>query len=384
MENGYQKAYFPDKAYQYEKCWDVPADWKGKSVYLEFEGVFRDAEVLLNKNAVVRKYMGYTGFCVCLDDYLDYGKSNTVTVTAKSGKEQHWYSGTGIYRLVNIMVGNLLHFAPNGVKITPVDVDDDSAVAIVETRIRNKNHFVQKFQLHTEICDRNGQVVGEEAILVTMKGNSETTCRQRIALQQIRCWSLEEPELYTCSCSTKTEDEIVDSETASFGIRRISVDAKHGFRLNGKKIKLRGACIHHDAGIIGGIANKSVEKRRIRKLKKAGFNAVRMAHNPSSTAVLEACDEEGMLVMEESFNVWNVMRFVDDYSSFFDDNWERDLTETVEHAYNHPSVIMYSIGNEIQEIITTAGKELCRSIADKVHELDPYLNQWIPCQRQAL
>lgn len=206
MENGYQKAYFPDKAYQYEKCWDVPADWKDKSVYLEFEGVFRDAEVLQNKNAVT-----------------------------------------------------------------------------------------------------------------TLKGNSETTCRQRIALQQIRCWSLEAPELYTCSCSIKTEDEIVDSETASFGIRRISVDAKHGFRLNGKEIKLRGACIHHDAGIIGGIANKSVEKRRIRKLKEAGFNAVRMAHNPSSTAVLEACDEEGMLVMEESFNVWNVMRFVDDYSSFFDD-----------------------------------------------------------------
>ena len=372
MPDGYQKGYFPDKTYQYEKKWEVPADWAEKTVYLEFEGVFRDAEVLLNKNAVVRKHQGYLGFTVCLDPYLNYGALNTLDVTAKSGKEQHWYSGTGIYRPVNLLVGELIHIAPNGVKLRAEDIGKDSAVAVVETRIINKSRRTVTLSLKTEICGKDSSVVGEETIPVTLQGNSETLCRQRIALEGITRWSTEAPVLYDCRSNLLEGDQLWDESCASFGIRTLSVDAKRGFRLNGEEIKLRGACIHHDAGILGAETYKAYEKRRIRKLKEAGFNAVRMAHNPSSRAILEACDEEGMLVMEETFTVWNVMRFLDDYAAFFDENWEKDLTAVVDNAYNHPSVAMYSIGNEIQEIITVSGKGLCRQIAARIHDLDPW------------
>lgn len=372
IPDGYQKGYFPDKAYQYEKKFVAPEEWAEKTVYVEFEGVFRDAEILLNKNAVARGHHGYLGFTVCLDPFLNFGAENSLTVTAKSGKEQHWYSGTGIFRPVNLMIGELIHIAPNGVKVTPVEIEENSAVAAVETTIRNKSRKTAELTLKTEIKDAAGKLVGAETVLVTMQGNSETVCRQRILADEITLWDTENPTLYTCETTVLEGDKTWDMESTRFGIRKLSVDAKRGFRLNGKELKLRGACIHHDAGIIGGATYKAAEKRRIRKLKEAGFNAVRMAHNPSSRAVLEACDEEGMLVMEETFNVWNVMRFIDDYAAFFDDHWEADLTATIENAYNHPSVIMYSIGNEIQEIITTSGKELCRLIAAKAHLLDPY------------
>ncbi|MFV0362943.1 MAG: glycoside hydrolase family 2 TIM barrel-domain containing protein [Suipraeoptans sp.] len=371
MEDGYQKGYFPDKAYQYERKLDVPNEWKEKSVYLEFEGVFRDAEVLLNKNAVARKHHGYTGFTVCLDPFLNYGSMNDLVVTAKSGKEQHWYSGTGIYRPVNLLVGELIHIAPNGVKVTPVEIEDDSAVITVETKICNKSRRTVTVSLQSVIKDMDGNIIGEELLPVTILGNAQIVCRQRIGVTNITRWGVDTPVLYDCVSMIKEEGRDCDQCNVRFGIRTLSVDAGRGFRLNGKEIKLRGACIHHDAGIIGAAAYKSAEKRRIRKLKEAGFNAVRMAHNPSSRAVLEACDEEGMLVMEETFNVWNVMRFIDDYAAFFQDNWETDLASVVDNAYNHPSVIMYCIGNEIQEIITASGTTLCREIANKMHELDP-------------
>ena len=371
MADGYQKGYFPDKAYQYERKLDVPEEWKEKSVYLEFEGVFRDAEILLNKNAVARKHHGYTGFTVCLDPYLQYGCQNSLVVTAKSGKEQHWYSGTGIYRPVNLMVGKLIHIAPDGLKATPTEIEENTAVISVETTICNKTRRTVTVSLSTVVKDQQGNSVGEEKIPVTILGNTQVVCRQRILVTGITRWSLENPVLYHCESKVLEGDSEWDQCSVRFGIRSISVDPERGFRLNGKEIKLRGACIHHDAGIIGAAAYKAAEKRRIRKLREAGFNAVRTAHNPSSRALLEVCDEEGMLVMEETFSVWNVMRFVDDYSAFFDDHWEEDLTAVVSNAYNHPSVIMYCIGNEIQEIIAASGTTLCRKIANKIHQLDP-------------
>lgn len=372
MPDGYQKGYFPDKAYQYEKKLDVPDEWANKTVYLDFEGVFREAEVLLNKNLVFRAHNGYIGFTACLDPYIKYGETNTISVSTKSGKEQHWYSGAGIYRPVNLLIGELIHIAPHGVKIHAEDIEDNAAVAVVETTLVNKSRKTMTIMLRSAICDKYGNLIGEEEIPVTILGNAESVCRQRIALDGITRWSPETPVLYECNSMIRNSEKIWDENVARFGIRTISVDAKRGFRLNGQEVKLRGACIHHDAGIIGAETYKAYEKRRIRKLKEAGFNAVRMAHNPSSRAILEACDEEGMLVMEETFSVWNVMRFIDDYSSSFHDHWRKDYINIINHAYNHPSVIMYSIGNEIQEIITESGKTLCRDIAALVHQQDPY------------
>ncbi|MDO4285160.1 MAG: glycoside hydrolase family 2 protein, partial [Eubacteriales bacterium] len=287
MEDGYQKGYFPDKTYQYERRLDAPTEWEERSVYLEFEGVFRDAEILLNKNAVARKHCGYTGFTVCLDPFLKYGDTNILTVTAKSGKEQHWYSGAGIYRPVNLMVGELIHIAPNGVKVTPMEIEEHAAIIYVETTVCNKSRRTATVSLHSLIRDGQGKTVGEETIPVTLQGNSQTVCRQRIFVKDITRWGIDTPVLYFCESVVTEGEREWDRSRERFGIRSLGVDAARGFRLNGEVVKLRGACIHHDAGVIGAATYKSVEKRRIRKLKEAGFNAVRMAHNPSSRAVLE-------------------------------------------------------------------------------------------------
>ncbi len=369
--DGYQKGYFPDGVYQYDKTLEIPSEWEEKAVYLEFEGVFRDAEVLLNKSCVKRWHYGYTGFTVCLDAYLKYGEANTLSVTAKSGREGHWYSGTGIYRPVFLMLGNRVHIAPNGIRITTVDADRNSAVVEVETTLRNIRRKGEKIALQTRILDAQGNAVGTETVFVTLPGNSDAVQRQRIFVNGISRWSVESPTLYTCESRVLAGEEQLDESRVSFGIRTISVDAGRGFRLNGVETKLRGVCIHHDAGPIGAATYKDAERRRIRKLKAAGINAVRMAHNPCSRALLEVCDEEGMLVMDEAFAVWDVMRFLDDYTAFFADSWQRDVEAMTQNAYNHPSVVMYSIGNEIQEIITPAGADLCRRIADYVHRLDP-------------
>lgn len=380
MPDGYQKGYFPDRNYQFDRDLEVPADWADKSVYVEFEGVFRDAEVLLNKNAIVRRHHGYTAFTVCLDPFLNYGAVNHLTVTAKSGREQHWYSGCGIYRPVNLLVGELIHIAPDGVRITPTQIEEDEAVILVETIIVNRTRRTVTLSLSSVLHDLQGNVVGEETIPVTVLGNTQAHCSQRIWAAGITRWSPECPVLYVCDSTVSeaadagngsVESRTWDGASTRFGIRSLSVDAKHGFRLNGEEIKLRGGCIHHDAGIIGGATFKAAERRRIRRMKEAGFNAVRMAHHSSSRALLEACDEEGMLLLEETFNVWNVIRFPDDYSAFFDAHWKEDLAAIVANDYNHPSVIMYCIGNEIQEIVTAGGKALCREVADEMRLLDP-------------
>lgn len=378
-KNAHQTGFYPGNVYTYTKQFDVPKDWDEKRVLVEFEGVYTNAKVYINADYAGGHPYGYTNFYICADEFLKYGEVNEIKVIANNSAEPNsrWYSGSGIYRNVNIMVGNPIHIKEDGVRITSTDIETDSAVVVVDTVIVNHGTMRKEIKLQVQITDDNGNIVAEDMIPVTAFQGKETSCRQRLRVDEPKLWSVDAPYLYRCVVKLVEADQIMDDEETNFGIRKLSLDAKHGLRINGKEVKLRGACIHHDNGIIGACTLERAEERRCQQLKEAGFNCIRSSHHPISKAMLEACDREGMLVMDELFDCWTRSKNSNDYALFFEDNWERDVEQMVGKDYNHPSVIIYSTGNEIQEAGTAKGAETSRAITDKIRKLDD--TRYITC-----
>ncbi|MDL2300979.1 hypothetical protein LJC58_01345 [Lachnospiraceae bacterium OttesenSCG-928-D06] len=371
-KNQHQTGFYPGGVYHYTKQFEVPEEWKDRNVYLEFEGVYMNAKVYINGDYAGGHPNGYTNFYIAMDDFIKYGQMNEIKVIANNSMEENsrWYSGSGIYRNVNIMVGNHLHIPMDGVRINTPEVEADCTTVQVEIKLKNKGTGRHKIRLITELCDADGRVAGKENTLVSVFAGQEIPVRQRILLEEPRLWDTETPHLYTCNIRVVEDEQILDQVTESFGVRTITLNAKNGLRLNGKEVKLRGSCIHHDNGIIGAATLERAEERRCRQLKEAGFNCIRSAHNPTSKAMLDACDRVGMLVLDELSDMWTRSKNNNDYALQFSDYWERDVEQLVARDYNHPSVIMYISGNEIQEAGSTKGAELNRQITEKFHSLD--------------
>lgn len=367
---GNKKGFWPDGVYEYTKVFDVPEEWADQRVYLEFEGVYRDAEVLINGDCACNYAYGYTGFVIRADRYLEYGKTNKLNVTVRSADDSRWYSGTGIYRPVHLYVGPLVHLPPSAVKVATPEVADDRAVVETETLVRNDSHRRITVTVQTELLNAEGQAVTVDTAPMTLFAGEEATLRRRILLEHPRLWSTESPALYTCRTTLFQRNVELDQCTEPFGVRTLSLDVKHGFCLNGESIKLRGACVHHDNGPLGAATFTSAEYRRIQRLKRAGFNSIRMAHHPASTALLDACDQLGMLVMDEAFDMWGISKSDFDYGNRFEDFWDRDVTAMVRKDYNHPSVVFYSIGNEIPDTGSPVGSTWGRKLAERVRSLD--------------
>lgn len=371
-KNQHQTGFYPGGVYHYTKNFDVPEEWADQNVTLEFEGVYRNAMVYVNGDYAGGHPYGYTNFYVELDDFLKYGQSNEIKVVANNSAEEdsRWYSGSGIYRNVNVMTGNRLHIAVDGVGITTPEVEEDCATVQVAVRMENRGHKRHKVRVVTELSDGEGNIAGKEITLVSVFPNQEIPVRQRILVDAPKLWDVEHPNLYTCTVKIVEDGEVLDEVKENFGIRTITMNAKHGLRLNGKEINLRGSCIHHDNGIIGAATLESAEWRRCRQLKEAGFNCIRSSHHPVSKAMLDACDRIGMLVLDELSDMWTRTKNNNDYAQAFSDYWEKDVEQMVAKDYNHPSVIMYISGNEIQEAASAKGAELNRRITEKFHVLD--------------
>lgn len=335
--------YFPGGIYTYEKTFTAPAEWEGKKVLVEFEGVYKNSTVSLNGNVVGGHKYGYTTFTVELTG-LNYGAENTLTVVADNSKlpNSRWYSGSGIYRPVWLYVGDAEHIAYQGVKITTLSIDP--AVIRVETKATG--------DVAVEILD------GDTVIAAGSGADCEIT------VPGAKLWSDEAPNLYTArvTCGGDVVEE-------KFGIRKIEWSNK-GLFINGKETLLRGGCVHHDSGILGAATYDESEWRRVRILKEAGFNAIRAAHNPCSRAMLEACDHYGMYVMDETFDMWYNRKTKNDYGLDFEENWADDTAAMVNRDYNHPSVILYSIGNEVAEPCEAKGIEYGKKQIDLIHSLD--------------
>lgn len=357
--------------YKYYKRFYVPKEYQGGHVMLQFEGIYRNASVFVNQSKVGESAYGYTDFTVDIGDYLKYGADNDILVAVKCGtRSSRWYSGAGIYRDVWLVRGGSLYVKPYGLRMTTLDVDEDGALVCISAGIHNDSLSADTVQVSVDIKDMEGNVVADRTYSVRIGSRQVLEFRKNIYIGHAKLWDELTPNLYQVVLTVADEKEVLDVTEITSGVRKLSVDSRHGLRVNGREVKLRGACIHHDQGILGTATYDDYEYRRVKRLKEAGFNAVRSAHNPASQALLRACDRLGVYVMDELVDVWNKSKVSYDYSVDFTRNWETDIEHMVEDDYNHPSVILYSTGNEIFEICTEKGVETSRMLSDKFHELD--------------
>jgi beta-galactosidase len=366
--SGRAGGYFPGSVANYRKTFFVPEEWRGQSVQIEFEGVYMNAEVSVNRQLLRLQPYGYSSFVVDITPTLAYGQENEVGVTANNTAQPNsrWYSGTGIYRHVWLRTGGRVHIPPWGVFVTTPVVDPSGCVVQVATELASLSGSAEGAVLRSSVLDADGATVAQaETPLRSL------SVQQTLLVNGAKLWSLDEPNLYALLSEVVLGGSVVDTERTTFGIRSIAVDAQHGFRLNGAPVKLRGGCIHHDHGPLGAASYDRAEVRKVELLKSAGFNALRCAHNPPAPALLDACDRLGMLVIDETFDSWRIGKTANDYHLTFEDWWERDTAALVRRDRNHPSVIMWSIGNEVFEVfLARDGAAWCRRQADLVRSLD--------------
>ncbi|MEW1720302.1 glycoside hydrolase family 2 TIM barrel-domain containing protein [Streptomyces sp. NPDC093109] len=363
-------AYFPGGTFEYRKTFHVPEEYRGRRIVLEFEGVYRDATVHINGDYAGQRPFGYSQFLIDADRFLRFGEDNEIRVEARSHRDSRWYTGAGIYRDTWLLVGGPVRISPDGVRVTTPAIEPELAVAEVATRVENDSLAIRTVDVHTEIRDGAGALVASDVSRITVLPGEPALCRQRLYLDDPDLWSTDSPALYGCGVRLTDDEGDVDTETVGFGIRSLSLDPRRGLRINGETVKLRGACVHHDNGVLGAATFARAEERRVEILKDAGFNAIRMSHNPMSRAMLDACDRLGMLVVDEAFDVWTSGKSEFDYSLSFPEWWERDIEAMVAKDFNHPSVILYSIGNEIPETGSAVGAAQGRALAEKVRSLD--------------
>ncbi len=364
-------AYFPGGTWEYQKNFVAPGEHRGKRMFIEFEGVYRDALVSVNGSFAGHHPYGYTGFAVAIDHLVRHGEENEVVVEVTAQEDARWYSGAGIYRNVKLALGAPVHLALDSLWVTAPEIDDSLAVVEVAALLENDGMVTMPTFVETQIVDERGRVIGSEVSPLTAFPRRSVKVRQRLALPDPRRWSLDTPTLYTCQVAVRDPDGVeIDRDVTTFGIRSLQLDAASGLRINGEDVKLRGACIHHDNGVIGAATVERADERRIEILKASGFNAIRSAHHPASKALLDACDRVGMIVMDEAFDMWTQSKMRNDYSRVFQEWWETDIDAMVRKDRNHPSVVFYSIGNEIPDTGNPTGAELGRCLAERIRALD--------------
>lgn len=343
--------YFPAGIGWYRKTFKAAPEWKGKSVSVYFEGVYMNSEVFINgKSLGIRPY-GYSSFRYDLSPYLDFNKENVIAVRVDNSQQvnSRWYSGSGIYRHVWLDVTNPLHLADWGVAITTLEVSSKQASVQVKATIKNETGFPQRIAVNTRLLSVSFKDAGNNTTKVELPAHSEKEVTQIIKVSKPLLWTPETPYLYQAQIQVLKGDEKIDETKTTLGIRSIKLTSENGFQLNGKTVKISGGCVHHDNGCLGAAAFDRAEERKVELMKAAGFNAVRTSHNPPSEAFLEACDRLGLLVIDEAFDGWRVGKNKHDYSVYFDKWSKRDLETMVLRDRNHPSIFMWSIGNEVVE-----------------------------------
>ena len=356
--SGTDGGWYPGGKGEYRKTFATP---KTEIVKLHFEGVYQKAEVFVNGQKAGQHAYGYTPFTVDVTPYLYQDKRENEVVVKVDNSEQpncRWYTGSGIYRHVWLQAMPALHIAENGVFVTTHDISAEKAIVGVEVTVANESDR-----------DRNAMVVVDSGMMmVAVPARQTKTVATSYAVRNPHLWSPDDPYLYETKVELKESGIVIDEHRARFGIRSFSYDAEGGFVLNGKPLLINGACVHHDDGVLGAMAFDAAEIRKVRQMKEAGFNLIRTSHNPTTRAFLDACDSLGMLVIGEAFDGWRTAKKPYDYSTLIDSCYREDIRAMVERDRNHPSIICWSIGNEVIErkdirVITTA-RQLKQAILD--------------------
>jgi|APCry1669188910_1035180.scaffolds.fasta_scaffold05616_1 beta-galactosidase len=368
----------------YRKTFKINQSNKNKIVYLQFDGVYMNSDVWVNGKHVGNHPYGYTSFYYNITPYLSpSGENNTIAVQVKNeGVNARWYSGSGIYRHTWLTTTDPVHIGIWGTQVTTPEVSEKSALISVKTTVINEGQNSIKSEISTDILDPLGKVVGTGKATSVIAAGASYEFSQKITVNNPTLWNLDKPELYQAKVSV-TSEKNSDQETYTFGIRSIRFDARTGFTLNGKTIKLKGGCFHHDNGPLGAAAIDRAEERKIEIIKKAGFNAIRCSHNPPSPAFLDACDRIGLVVIDEAFDMWEQSKMgtlgslmsgkeiqTNEYSNHFKTWYKKDIESMVVRDRNHPSVIMWSIGNEIVEAADTSGLRIATNLVNEVRKYD--------------
>ncbi len=379
MRNYFLLAGFEGGKYIYTKTFHVPEEYARKTLILEFEAVYCMSRVYVNGELAYEKAYGFTPFQITLNPYLKFGGDNEIRVEANVPKEGHgrWYTGGGIYRPVNLYIGEENYIALYGVKVTtlgihPARIQVDVEVCgagQISVDIRKDGKTIVSGKGKAE-----NSKIGVESGKTKVAGSKTDAKSRKVSLQltvpETKLWSAETPELYEAVVTLVQAGKVYDEVTESFGIRTIEVNPEKGLLINGTPTFLRGGCIHNDNGVIGVINNDATELHRAKNLKKSGFNALRSAHHPMSRSLMKACDEVGLYVMDEAFDYWYRQKGGNPHCSLFLDTFREDTEAMVQDAYNHPCVVIYSIGNEIPEAGSVKGVRVGKAIVDTIHGID--------------
>lgn len=347
VKEGRHNGFYPGNVYHYEKTFTADASLLQKHVTLAFEGVYRNSKVFVNGQEAGGYKYGYMPFDVCLDGLLVAGE-NTIRVDVDNSQmpNSRWYSGAGIYRPLHLLIQEKEY-------IEQVKV---STLSIAPAKVKVET-LHQGGEVSVSIYDGNKQIVSAEGDNVELN------------IENAKLWSAEQPNLYKAVVELKQNGKTIEKQEKQFGIREISWSTQ-GFKVNGEDVLLKGGCLHHDNGILGAAEYDDAAYRKVAIMKQYGFNAIRSSHNPLSEAMLKACDELGMYVMDELWDMWYITKTEFDYSKDFYDNYVEDIRHFVKKDFNHPSVIMYSIGNEVGEPAEEKGVALAKELIDRLHQAD--------------
>jgi beta-galactosidase len=358
----------------YRKTFRLDSLDQGKIVHLQFDGIYMNADIWINNYHVGSRAYGYSTFWLDITPYIIFGQENVIAVEVKNiGTNSRWYSGSGIYRPVSLKLMSKVHISHWGSAVRIPSISTLSAELNVISNIVNHTDSSAMVSIVSTIKNKTGKPVVSSQSDFTINPDESFTDTESLVVQNPDLWDLDSPSLYTLFQDVFVNGEPTDQRQTPFGIRSITYNAKDGFMLNGKPVLLQGSCMHHDNYMLGSAAYARAEERRVELTKAAGYNAIRCAHNPPSQAFLEACDRMGILVIDEAFDQWTLHKWDhdQDYGRHFQEWWQKDLESMVMRDRNHPSIIMWSIGNEIPEQGSDYGITLARELKTYVNGMDP-------------
>lgn len=356
----------------YRKHFKLEKSDEGKRIQILFDGIYMNSDVWINGQHLGNHPYGYTAFAYDLTDHLKpSGQENVLAIQVKNeGKNSRWYSGSGIYRNVTLIKTGKVHVPIWGISVISTEVSGEKANVKININIANPENETGKLVVSTTIKSPADKEEKKAITTIDPFSGAIATAEQKFEIGQPALWSPEKPDLYEAVTEVRFNGKVVDEQTTTFGIRSIGFSSEKGFLLNGVSLELKGGCLHHDNGPLGSAAFETAEYRRVKTMKANGFNAIRTSHNPPSKSFLDACDRLGILVIDESFDQWQRPKNPQDYNLYFDQWWEKDMEAMVKRDQNHPSVIIWSIGNEINERADSSGLEIARKLKAKILEMD--------------
>jgi beta-galactosidase len=366
--------YLPTGIGWYRKHFILSSIDKGQQFWIEFDGVYMNSDVWINGQHLGKHPYGYTSFYYDITPFIKRGE-NIIAVRVDNSIQPNsrWYSGSGIYRHVWLNIAGSVHIAQWGTYITTPEVNSSSATIAVRTSIENHFKVTKNMVLRSVVKNKSGKEMTAVETQVTLTSSGKTDVEQSIKIDSPELWSIETPSLYTLQSSVLDGTQPIDNFTSVFGIRKIEFDKDKGFFLNGKHVKINGVCLHHDAGCLGAAVPEQAWRRRLQILKEMGCNAIRTSHNPPAPEFLDLCDEMGFLVMDEAFDEWVEAKgqIQYGYHKYFAECSQSDLLSMIHRDRNHPSVVIWSAGNEVPDQVVENGSEVLRKLIETFHREDP-------------